>query len=404
MRPLHNFLSGACLALSLAGCETFTPDAPSSAQIQQDEGILEDSTNVVVLVRTHEQADTLLVNAAHRGYQLNERTNLEALEMIMLDFKRPSGVSGDIAISDMKKMEPSATAGLDHFYTLQSKTTNNTGTLPRLYAQTMLDWPANGCTTNIPIGMIDGTVNPSNLSSRDAVIIAKNFSNGTAGASDHGTAIAELLVGNGRLSGASLYSASVVAADNSDQQGAGVFELVRAINWLQSENVPLVNISLAGPYNAILERVIQRASRKGMIMIAAVGNHGPDAKPRYPAAFNAVIAVTAIDSSRNIYRRAVRGDHVDFSAPGVDVFVNNGPDAKYRSGTSLAAPFVTALIASDIYLSTEDDISNIRIRMSAVTEDLGPSGYDPVYGRGLVRSTSNCTSPAPASGNALAPH
>ena len=393
MRPLYNILTGALLAFSLAGCETFTPDAPSSAQIQQDENILEDSTNVVVLVRTQEQANTLLVNASRRGYQLNERMHLEALEMILLDFERPLGISGDIAISDMKKMEPSATAGLDHFYTLQSETSSSPATLPRLYAQTMLAWPVNGCATNVSIGMIDGYVTPSNLSTPDAVIITRDFSNGAIGASDHGTAIAELLIGKGRLTGASLYSASVVAADSAEQQGAGVFELVRAINWMQSEGVPLVNISLAGPYNAILDRVVQRANRKGMIMIAAVGNDGPDAKPRYPAAFDAVIAVTAIDSSRNIYRRAVRGDHVDFAAPGVDVFVNNGPDAKYLTGTSLAAPFVTALIASDTHLSAEDSITNIRTQMSSATEDLGPSGYDPVYGRGLVRSTGNCTPP-----------
>lgn len=391
----HNALKCAIFALGLAGCETFVPVAPPAAERAQDAQTLASQTNVVVLVRTQQAANTLLINAARRGYQLNERTELKSLELTLLDFERPKGVSGDVAISDMQTMEPSASAGIDHLYTIQApENTLRKAASPRLYAQTMLAWPEAGCEARIKLGMIDGNVDTSSPSLRGTHIVARDFSDGAAGAAVHGTAIADLLVGKGRLKGAELYTASVVTADSSSQQGAGVPELVRAIDWMLSNDVRLVNISLAGPYNTILDRVIQRAAGKGMTFIAAVGNDGPNALPRYPAAFDSVIAVTAVDSARNIYDRAVRGDHVDFSAPGVDVFINNGKAAQYLSGTSVAAPFVTALVASDLTLSSERNATNLRARIGAMAVDLGAAGHDPIYGRGLVRSSANCKAPS----------
>jgi len=55
-------------------------------------------------------------------------------------------------------------------------------------------------------------------------------------------------------------------------------------------DVRVVNISLAGPYNRTLDRGIQRAVDKGMIIVAAVGNDGAQALPLYPAALKDVIA------------------------------------------------------------------------------------------------------------------
>ena len=388
----------AIAALSLAACESFAPQSPPAALVSEDADTLARSTNVIVLVRTNQQANTLLVNAARRGYQLNERSNLQSLDMIMLDFERPRGVSGAVAISDMKTMEPSASAGLDHLYTFQSEAEATTDTKPtkpgpRLYAQTMLAWPKIGCIANIRIGMIDGSVDTSSPALANVEIVQKAFTT-PGGGRAHGTAIADLLVGKGRLADAELYSASVIPGDDAEQRGAGVPEIIQAIDWMGTSGVQLVNISLAGPYNVILDRVVQRATNQGMILVAAVGNDGPNAAPRYPAAYRDVIAVTAIDQSRNIYAQAVHGDHVDFSAPGVDIFVNNGSSSQYLSGTSVATPFVTALVASNIARSGSLDTETARAKISADAVDLGQLGPDPVYGRGLARLSGDCQPPA----------
>ncbi len=83
-----------------------------------------------------------------------------------------------------------------------------------------------------------------------------------------------------------------------------------------------------------------------MVIVAAAGNGGPKAAPAYPAAYNDVIAVTAIDRAKRAYRRAGRGEHIDLAAPGVDVWTAASvPGARAKTGTSFATPFVTAAVA-----------------------------------------------------------
>ena len=106
---------------------------------------------------------------------------------------------------------------------------------------------------------------------------------------------------------------------------AGVDDIVRAVDWLHSQGVRVVNISLAGPYNKILDRGLEAAAERGMVIVAAAGNEGAGAPPRYPAAFDYVIAVTAVDADLRVYRRAGAGDHIDFAAPVPNVVPDSGP-------------------------------------------------------------------------------
>ena len=387
-----SMLVKACVAVMLlSACETFSPELPSGAQVHADENNIASDKNVVVLVRSEEAANRLIVNAARRNYQLQERTKLEGLGFILLDFNRPPGVSGAIAISDMQSAEPTATAGLDHLYQLQNSNQRLAQSYRgRVYADRMVSWPDQGCNANNAIGMIDGPVDDSLPALSRATIVKRDFAKGKHGDADHGDAIASLLVGQGRLNGARLYSASVISDYSESITGASVSDLILALDWLQKSDVPIVNISLAGPYNKLLDRVIQRATSNGMIVIAAVGNDGPNAKPRYPAAFPSVIAVTAIDAEQSIYENAVRGSHVDFSAPGVDVFIENAKGGKYISGTSVAAPFVTALIASDANLADYVGANKVRKILASRTTDLGVMGRDRVFGIGLIQSGRSC--------------
>ena len=96
-----------------------------------------------------------------------------------------------------------------------------------------------------------------------------------------------------------------------------------------------------------------------------------------------MIAVTAVNGSRRVYRLANRGAHVDFAAPGVDV-LHADREAGYRSssGTSLAAPFVSAVIATSCADVRPIDACLQALQRSA--EDIGEAGFDPVFGHGLI--------------------
>ena len=200
-----------------------------------------------------------------------------------------------------------------------------------------------------------------------------------------------MLVGEGRLNNAELLAASVVAQDENGATYSGVEPMLRALDWLVREDVSLINVSLAGPYNGTLAKGFDLAVDKGVMIVAAVGNDGPDARPRYPAALKSVFAATAVDSAKEVYEKAVRGQHVDFAAPGVDVFVPTKGGGRYISGTSVAAPFATARLAILDGLSKKNDINDIRAKLSKLTEDLGEGGRDPVFGDGLITASGNCT-------------
>ncbi len=88
---------------------------------------------------------------------------------------------------------------------------------------------------------------------------------------------------------------------------------------LREARVEIINLSLAGPDNPVLARAVADAHAADIPLVAAMGNAGPRAEPAYPAAYEGVVAVTAVDAGHAVYRRAGQGLHVDFAAPGVGI-------------------------------------------------------------------------------------
>jgi subtilisin family serine protease len=174
---------------------------------------------------------------------------------------------------------------------------------------------------------------------------------------------------------------------------ADAFTLVEALGALAAEGVGVINLSLAGPSNAVLEEVIDRlVFESDIVVVAAVGNDGPSADPAYPAAYDPVLAVTAVDRDGQVYRRAVRGTHVDLAAPGVDVWTAASiSGARFKTGTSFAVPFVSA--AATILREARPDLTAPEVgeELRRLATDLGDPGPDPVYGAGLLNIDALCT-------------
>lgn len=241
------------------------------------------------------------------------------------------------------------------------------------------------------IGMIDSTIDLSHPVFSDAAVsevlfTPRKFHNAT----QHGTAIASILVGRsteytGFSPGTHLFNGAVFVHDKNGVEFSTVTAIVRAINWLIEQQVPLINMSLAGPDNIILERVVSSACDKGVTFVTAVGNAGPGAAPLFPAAYNCTIAVTATDSEGTPYHRANRGSHVDFAVPGTNILhAANAASYRRSSGTSYAAAILSGKIAMSYPF---DEISSdfVRKNLAKQAEDLGASGRDAVYGYGLLR-------------------
>jgi subtilisin family serine protease len=161
-------------------------------------------------------------------------------------------------------------------------------------------------------------------------------------------------------------------------------------------------MSFAGPRDPALGRKLAQARQQGIILVAAAGNAGPKSPPLYPAADPNVIAVTATDIDDKLYQSANRGKHIAVAAPGVDLLLP-APAAGYQmtSGTSFAAAEVSGIVA--LMLERKPNLGQDRVRqmLAASAQDLGPKGFDPQYGAGLVDAYRAILSLVPAAGETM---
>ncbi|MGH6960991.1 MAG: S8 family serine peptidase, partial [Dongiaceae bacterium] len=156
-------------------------------------------------------------------------------------------------------------------------------------------------------------------------------------------------------------------------------------------STPVVNLSLSGESNALLSLALGRLMAQDTVLVAAVGNSGPAVPPAFPAAEPGVLGVTAIDIGSAPLDEASRGDAVDFAAPGVRIWTPElGGAGGYHTGTSFAAPYLTAAVAAQLRTSLSASPDEIVARLADAAVDLGEPGKDPVFGWGLVHAASPC--------------
>lgn len=131
--------------------------------------------------------------------------------------------------------------------------------------------------------------------------------------------------------------------------GAGgrctIYDLLRGLDEAWDAEAQIVNLSLSGPANVLLERGVARLEALGAVVVAAAGNEGTRDR-RYPAAYPSVIGVGAIDREGRVFAASNRGTWVELMAPGVDVLSTVPGNAfAFGNGTSLAAAHVTGSLA-----------------------------------------------------------
>jgi subtilisin family serine protease len=236
------------------------------------------------------------------------------------------------------------------------------------------------------VGLIDGGVDTSHDVFRD-IVIHQHGCSGPPVPEAHGTAVASLMIGrssrfHGAAPGSELYAADVYCGLPT---GGAVDAVAEALSWLVREHVPVINVSLVGPPNVMLENVVRLVIARGYLIVAAVGNDGPAAPPLYPASYPDVVGVTAVDARERALLEACRGRQVKFAAPGADMSAAN-PAQSFAAvrGTSFASPIVAGLLAEAVREPDKAGAQRAVADLAARAVDLGAPGPDPVYGFGLV--------------------
>lgn len=327
-----------------------------------------------------------------KGYLFDLVTDLPGLGLRLAEVAAPSTFditevrNGVLDVVGKNRAE----VDLNHIYTagIPQPTDSGAGVLPN----EAIEVPNDLAAMELRVGMIDSEVDTSHPALARSSIQTRSFAReGSARPDFHGTAIASIIAANsdeyqGLAPSAHLYAASVFELDKKQGEIASTVSLIRAIDWLISSEVDVVNLSLAGPPNRLLERALDRAAKKDVIVMAAAGNGGPVAQPMYPAAYETVVAVTAVDKAQRVFRLANRGDYLAISAPGVDLrHAEAGGGYAASSGTSFAVPFAVTAAARLSQLGPKSEIVPSLLQSA---EDIGPPGRDSIYGYGLLNLSS----------------
>lgn len=354
-------------------------------------------SNEIVAARV---SPSQLATLTERGYVVIERRASTLLPTVTVKLRVPARRTLEQAIDEVEQLNRASVADRNHYYRYAAEPCSG----PQCEATTLVGWPqaAAACPqrARVTVGVIDTAIDSRHpaLVGRPVEVLTLRSGDRRASDAAHGTAVTALLLGARDSSAPGLLrDARIVAVDAFYRAGLAdermdVFDLVAAMDELVRRKVRVINLSFAGPPNKLLERSVAAASARGAVLVAAVGNDGARAEPRYPAAYRAVIAVTAVRADTTIYRRAVQGEHVELAAPGVDIWVARaGSDGgRKQSGTSYAAPFVTAAVALLLARSPGLSAEQIRAELRRSSRDLGAPGVDPVYGHGLLRAGALC--------------
>lgn len=222
--------------------------------------------------------------------------------------------------------------------------------------------------------------------------------NGPQDTDGHGTHVAGIIAARANGFGvigvapeAELFCAKVV--DNGFSQ---VKWIIDAIDWAIKKKVDIISMSLRMvSYNQAFHDKIKEAIKKhNIFVICASGDNGPFLDTlEYPGKFPETIAVGAIKQDLGINNFSSRGELVDVVAPGENILSTYINKSYFKlSGTSMAAPFVSGIVA--LMLAKHRDLDpeekqinsteELRRHLKKICIDLGPEGKDSTFGHGLI--------------------
>lgn len=214
------------------------------------------------------------------------------------------------------------------------------------------------------------------------------------------------------------FNCTIIPIQVLNYEGSGYSDAIAdGISWASDHGADVINMSLGGSYDPVIEAAVVDAydSGAGTIIVAATGNDNASSIS-YPAGLDQVIAVGSVqyDGERAPYSNY--GTGIEVVAPGGNTGVDQNNDGyadgvlqetfanigsvpvdvtsfsfQYLQGTSMASPHVAGLVA--LMMSHGANSANVRNILQTTSTDLGPSGWDDQYGYGLI----NCHNAVSAS-------
>ena len=191
---------------------------------------------------------------------------------------------------------------------------------------------------NAKIAIIDSGIDLNNKVLSKYIWKAYNVQNKDNNVQDecgHGTHIAGIIAG---ISNNKILPVKVLGGNGTGKSA----DIAVGIKWAVDEGAKIINLSLGGTkYDQLMKEAIDYARDKGCIVVCASGNTYGE-RTTYPACYDNVISVGAIDKNGQISRFSNRGDKVDVYAFGKANSFDLSGNFIEKEGTSMACAYVSA--------------------------------------------------------------
>ncbi|MDH2380256.1 S8 family serine peptidase [Bradyrhizobium sp. CER78] len=334
---------------------------------------------------TEAQTDAL---ARRHGLRRIASQNIPLLGATIGLFRMAGDRSADAVSREFANDSSVRSVQPNYRYALQDQKPSG-GNDPAQYAQTQLHLPeahrlARGM--NVTIAVIDSGIDAAHPELANTVADTFDALGSKDGPHAHGTAIAGAIAARIRLTG-SAPEVRILAIRAFGAVAGGAestsYVILRSFDYAVAHGAQIVNMSFAGPKDALVERAVAATAARDVVLVAAAGNAGAKSPPLYPAAYPDVIAVSGIDASDRLMAASNRGSYVALAAPGADLLVPV-PDGKYQlmSGTSFSAAFVSGIAALVLERGPALKPADVRKVLTSTARDLGTLGRDDLFGAG----------------------
>jgi subtilisin family serine protease/uncharacterized protein YkwD len=280
-----------------------------------------------------------------------------------------------------------------------------TGGTPDADIDAPLAWAYQTGDVSVTIAILDTGVDLDHSEFSGRLTTGWDFANGDSNPDDdhgHGTHVAGIAAAAGN-NGAGVagvaWNVRIMPIKVLDSQGSGdYFWMIQGINHAINNGANVINLSLGGTANSqAMQDAVTNAYNNGVLVVAAAGNCGDENyalngcsyqdQPLYPAAGDHALAVASTDHNDIQSSFSTQGSYVDIAAPGSAIYSTYmGGGYGYKSGTSMATPFVAGLaclIYSQYPSYTPDEVAQAIVHNA---DDLGTSGRDDVYGCGRINA------------------
>lgn len=256
--------------------------------------------------------------------------------------------------------------------------------------------------SNVTIAILDSGIDTSHPDLVAKLVPGRNIYNNNDDTRDvfgHGTAVAGIAgaASNNGIGVASVaWGCGIMPIRISDTSGmATAANIASGLSWAADHGARVANVS----YYVTGSKTISSAARyfqsKGGVVVAAAGNYGVhETTPDDPY----ILTIGATDPQDVLYNYSNRGNNLDLVAPGNNTTTLLGGLYGAGGGTSFAAPVVAgvaALMFSANPALTPAELVDILKRNA---DDLGPTGWDSVFGNGRVNAAQAVTAAAATRG------